>query len=236
MGAQVEALTAQIDELQASIAKLTEDIATLTQAIADLDAAMAKATTLRNEEKAKNAETVADAKEAQAAVANALQVLKDFYEKASEATSFAQKQEPPPIFEKEYTGMQSSNGGVVGMLEVIESDFARLEADTKAAEASAQKEYDEFMTDSATDKSKKSTDVDHKSAKKQDETEALTTAQEDLQGTQGELDAALAYFDKLKPSCVDAGISYEERVARRKEEIQSLQEALEVLNGKDVSA
>ena len=35
---------------------------------------------------------------------------------------------------------------------------------------------------------------------------------------------------------VDAGISYEERVARRKEEIQSLQEALEVLNGKDVSA
>jgi len=234
--AQVEALTAQIDELQASIAKLTEDIATLTQAIADLDAAMAKATTLRNEEKAKNAETVADAKEAQAAVANALQVLKDFYEKASEATSFAQKQEPPPIFEKEYTGMQSSNGGVVGMLEVIESDFARLEADTKAAEASAQKEYDEFMTDSATDKSKKSTDVDHKSAKKQDETEALTTAQEDLQGTQEELDAALAYFDKLKPSCVDAGISYEERVARRKEEIQSLQEALEVLNGKDVSA
>merc|ERR1712032_1011995 len=227
MGAQVEALTAQIDELQASIAKLTEDIATLTQAIADLDAAMAKATTLRNEEKAKDAE---------AAVANALQVLKDFYEMASEATSFAQKQEPPPIFEKEYTGMQSSNGGVVGMLEVIDPDFARLEADTKAAEASAQKEYDEFMTDSATDKSKKSTDVDHKSAKKQDETEALTTAQEDLQGTQEELDAALAYFDKLKPSCVDAGISYEERVARRKEEIQSLQEALEVLNGKDVSA
>merc|ERR1719321_1972029 len=129
---------------------------------------MAKATTLRNEEKAKNAETVQDAKDAQAAVANALQVLKDFYEKASEATSFAQRQEPPPIFDKEYTGMQSSSGGVVGMLEVIESDFARLEADTKAAEASAQKEYDEFMTDSATDKSKKSTDVDHKSAKKQD--------------------------------------------------------------------
>jgi prefoldin subunit 5 len=233
--AQVEALTAQIDELQASISKLTEDIATLTQAIADLDAAMNKATTLRNEEKAKNAETVQDAKDAQAAVANALQVLKDFYEKASEATSFAQSQQPE-IFDKPYKGMGSSGGGVVGMLEVIESDFARLEADTKAAEAAAQKEYDEFMTDSATDKSKKSTDVDHKSAKKQDETEALTTAQEDLQGTQEELDAALAYFDKLKPSCVDAGVSYEERVARRKEEIQSLQEALEVLNGKDVSA
>ena len=36
----------------------------------------------------------------------------------------------------------------------------------------------------------------------------------------------------LKPSCVDAGVSYEDRVARRKEEIASLQETLEILNGK----
>merc|ERR1712176_50649 len=211
----VEVLHAEIDQLEASIAKLTEDIGELTTAVADLNAAMAKATTLRSDEKEKNEQTIADSSEAQTAVAQALTVLKEFYAKAGEATALLQQ---PEIFDSPYKGMQSENGGVVGMLEVIESDFARLEADTKAAEASAQKEYDEFMTDSATDKSKKSTDVDHKSAKKQDETEALTTAQEDLQGTQEELDAALAYFDKLKPSCVDAGISYEERVARRKEE------------------
>merc|ERR1719329_376893 len=229
--AAVESLHAQKDELEASIAKLTEDIADLTQAVADLDAAMAKATNLRNEEKSKNANTIADAKAAQA-----LTVLKDFYEKAAESTAFAQQKQPAPeIFDSEYKGMQSSNGGVVGMLEVIESDFARLEADTKAAEESSQKEYDEFMTDSATDKSKKTTDIDHKSAKKQDEQASLTSTLEDLQGTQEELDAALAYFDKLKPSCVDAGVSYEERVARRKEEIESLQQALQVLNGKDIA-
>ena len=45
--------------------------------------------------------------------------------------------------------------------------------------------------------------------------------------------AALAYFDKLKPSCIDAGVSYEDRVARRKEEIESLQQALRILNGED---
>merc|ERR1719502_977929 len=60
--AGVEALSARKDELEASIAKLTEDIAELTQAIADLDAAVAKATELRNAEKAKNTETIADAK------------------------------------------------------------------------------------------------------------------------------------------------------------------------------
>merc|ERR1719353_628493 len=75
--AGVEALSARKDELEASIAKLTEDIAELTQAIADLDAAVAKATELRNAEKAKNKETVADAKEAQTAVAQALAVLKE---------------------------------------------------------------------------------------------------------------------------------------------------------------
>merc|ERR1712110_1054777 len=113
--------------------------------------------------------------------------------------------------------------------------MGRLESDTKAAEATAQKEYDTFMTDSKVDKESKQTDIEHKTAKKQDETQALTTKQSDLEGTQKELDAALAYFDKLKPSCVDAGVSYEDRVSRRKEEIESLQEALRILNGEDIA-
>merc|ERR1711998_725041 len=117
----------------------------------------------------------------------------------------------------------------------IESDFARLEADAKASEASAQKEHGEFMTDSQVDKTKKTTDIEHKTAKKQDEEQTLTTKKSDLEGTQKELDAALAYFDKLKPSCVDSGVSYEDRVARRKEEIESLQEALKILNGEDLA-
>jgi len=232
----VEVLHAEIDQLEASIAKLTEDIAELTKAVAALDAAMAEATKLRAEEKEKNSETIKDAQEAQTAVAQALVVLKEFYAKAAEATALIQQQPtPPPIFEKEYKGMQAENGGVVGMLEVIESDFARLEADTEAAEAAAQKEYDTFMTDSKVDKAAKTKDIEHKTAKKQDESQALTVKKQDLEGTQKELDAALAYFDKLKPSCVDAGVSYEDRVARRKEEIESLQEALRILNGEDIA-
>merc|ERR1712039_1118895 len=232
----VETLHAEIDQLEASIAKLTQDIVSLTEAVAELDAAMAKATKLRQDEKAKNTQTVADAQAAQTAVAQAIIVLKEFYAKAGEATALLQQQpEAPEIFDAPYKGMQSENGGVVGMLDVIESDFARLEADTKAAEASAQKEYDTFMTDSKVDKESKTKDIEHKTAKKQDESQALTVKTEDLEGTQKELDAALAYFDKLKPSCVDAGVSYDDRVARRKEEIESLQEALRILNGEDIA-
>merc|ERR1719473_1948368 len=175
---------------------------------------MSEATELRTKEKATNEETISDAGEAQTAVAQALTVLKEFYAKAGDATAFVQQ---PEIFDSPYKGMQSENGGVVGMLEVIESDFARLESDTKAAEETSQKEYDQFMTDSKVDKAQKTTDIDHKSTKKQDESQALVVKNEDLEGTQKELDAALAYFDKLKPSCVDAGVSYDDRVARRKE-------------------
>merc|ERR1719330_1410843 len=197
---------------------------------------MAEATKVRQAEKATNEETIKDSQEAQTAVSQAITVLKEFYAKAGDATALVQQQPvAPEIFDSPYKGMQAENGGVVGMLEVIESDFARLEAETTAAEATAQKEYDEFMTDSKVNKAAKVKDIEHKTAKKQDQNQALTVKREDLEGTQKELDAALAYFDKLKPSCVDAGVSYDSRVARRKEEIESLQEALRILNGEDIA-
>jgi len=237
--AAVETLHAEVDELKAAIALLAEQIAELTKAVAELDAAMAKATEMRQAEKAKNEETIKDSQDAQAAVAQAVVVLKEFYAKAAEATAFLQKQEPraepPAIFDSPYKGMQAENGGVVGMLEVIESDFARLEAETKAAEETAQREYDAFMADAEADKAAKVKDIEKKTAEKQDKEQALTSTTEDLEGTQKELDAALAYFDKLKPSCVEVGVSFEDRVARRKEEIASLQEALKILQGEDIA-
>jgi len=231
----VETLHAEIDELKASISELTEDISELSKSLAELDQAMATATKQRQEEKATNTETIKDSQDAQTAVAQALVVLKEFYAKAAEATALVQKQKKQPeIFDAPYKGMGAESGGVVGMLEVIESDFARLEAETSAAEATAQKTYDEFMTDSKVDKASKNSDSEHKTAKKQNQEQALTSKSADLEGTQKELDAALAYYDKLKPSCVDAGVSYEDRVGRRKEEIESLQEALKILNGEDI--
>jgi hypothetical protein len=234
--AAVETLHAEIDELSASIAKLTQDITDLTAEIAELDKAVAEATEIRESEKAENTQTIKDAQEAQTAVSQAVTVLKEFYEKAGEATALLQGQkQEPEIFDEPYKGMQSENGGVLGMLEVIASDFARLETDTKAAEAEAQDSFDKFSSESAVNRAANSKDVEHKTTKKTNQESALTAKKADLEGTQKELDAALAYYDKLKPSCVDAGVSYEDRVARRKEEIESLQEALRILNGEDIA-
>jgi len=230
--AAVETLTAQIDELTADNAKITEEIKELVFTVAELDAAVAKATTIRHEEKTKNTEAIKDSQEAQIAVKEALKVLKDFYAKAAEATSLSQtkRQDPPPeIFDEPYKGAQAENGGVVGMLEVILSDFERLESETTMSESQAEKEYDQFMGDSAVDKAQKTKEIDHKHTKKENNESALVSAKEDLEQNQKQLDAALKSYEELKAACIVEPMSYEERVALRKQEIEALKEALNIL-------
>jgi hypothetical protein len=228
-------LTAEIDELTASVAALAEQITELTKAVAELDAAVAEATAERTAEKEKNTVTIKDSKAAQTAVASALSVLNEFYAKAASATSFAQEMQPEAPSSEPYKGMGGAAGGVVGMIEVIQSDFARLEAETSASEAESAKEYDEFIQDSKVDKVQKSSDIEHQSESRQSQEQALQEKKVDLEGTQKELDAAMAYYDKLKPTCVSSGPSYEDKVAARKAEIESLQTALQVLNGEEIA-
>jgi len=223
-------LTAEVEATTASIAKLTAEKAALSNAVAKSDAAVSKATAIRNAEKTENAATSKDAQEAQTAVAQALTVLKAFYAKAAEATSFTQEDADADA-DAPYNGMQSENGGVVGMLEVIQSDFARLESETNAAEATSTKEYNAFISESKVSKATMTAQIAGKTDKLSDQNQALATANSDLEGTQKELDTALAYFEKLKPSCVNSGGSYDDRVKRRGEEVESLQTALKIMQG-----
>jgi len=235
---EVDELTASIEQMTANSQKLATEITELTEQVTEIDAAVGKATATRAAEKEKNTATIADAKVAKAAVSKALQILKEFYDKAAQATALIQVKRGvedvmPETFDEPFTGT-GGEGGVVGMLEVILSDFERLEAETTEEESSAQSEYDEFMSDSAEAKETKSGSIKHKTGEKTKLDSDTAQAKKDLKSTQEELDAAMAYFEKLKPSCVDAGESYEERVARRKEEIESLNEALKILEGETI--
>jgi len=233
--AEVDTLTATIEGLQSDIKSIKKDIKTKSGEVAEIEAAVAEFTDKRKKEKAENEAAVKDAQEGQAAIEQAIKVLQDFYKKAAKAKALVQQsssQQPeiPEIFDGAYKGQQSGQGGVIGMLEVIKSDFARLESDTNAAEQAAQNEYDEFMSDSA--QSKASLDVDLKHAKttqlaKEGE---LTMAKESLVTARETLDLALKTFEKLKEPCLGGGQTYAERKTRRKDEIESLKQALEILS------
>jgi len=232
---EVNTLSAEMDKLKADIMKLGQQIADLSTAITEIDSAMAEATDIRLAEKEKNKNTIEDAKDAQTAVGQAITVLKDFYAKAATATALVQgkqtpEEEAPETFDEPYTGMGGASGGVVGLLEVIESDFSKLEAETTAAEDEAAKEYDRFMAESKKDKAVKTADMDYKKKTKTQKESDLSDTEGDLKGTEKELQSALFYYEKLKPQCVDAGVSYEERVAKREAEIESLKTALKILS------
>merc|ERR1719310_1495865 len=112
--------TEDLNQLTAQADQLTADIAKLTQEIADTTAAIA--------------ELDAAVKEATAT------------REAADATALMQgpMDDAPETFDTSFKGQQAESGGVMGMLEVIASDFARLESDTTAAEEAAADEYKTF--------------------------------------------------------------------------------------------
>lgn len=142
-------------------------------------------------------------------------------------------------FGETYSGQQDSATGVLAMLEVIMSDFANLETETKTQEAEAQAMFERFMADSKKDKRVKSKQVEMSQADKQTAEGNALRAKEDLSNTDDELRAAERYFDDLKPKCapviasLDEGVSHEARASKRQEEIDSLKEALEMLAPQD---
>jgi len=227
--AEVDKLTAELDELSATSTLLGKEIGELSTEIAEIREQQAGATQIRQEEKAENNVTVADAKVAQVAVEKAKQVLAAYYAKAAESLLQRAATEAP------YKGMQTESGNIMDFLEVIMSDFARLEAETSAAEEAAQAAYEKFMADSNQDIAVKDTEMKHKEDSKSATDEKARTTKKELELTQSELDAALEYYEKLKPECVDKSLSYAERKQAREEEIQSLKEALNVLEGEDLA-
>lgn len=133
-------------------------------------------------------------------------------------------------FGDSYSGQQDSAGGVLALLEVTQSDFANLEADTKASEVESQQSYDRLMTELKKNKATKSKKIEMNTS---DKAAAQTKVQEDiseLKSTQDELIAANKYGERLSSQCVDQGMTWQEVVTARKAEITSLKEALEILS------
>jgi len=106
-----------------------------------------------------------------------------------------------------------------------------MESETETVEAQSLGEYTKFMSDSAVDKASKEKEVELKTASKTEKTNELTTKKIDLKDAQKALKAATDYFEELKAECMKPVMTREEKMAKRKEEIESLKDVLEVLQG-----
>eukprot|EP00930_Biecheleria_cincta_P034244 TRINITY_DN2367_c0_g1_i1.p1 TRINITY_DN2367_c0_g1~~TRINITY_DN2367_c0_g1_i1.p1 ORF type:complete len:703 (+),score=235.12 TRINITY_DN2367_c0_g1_i1:74-2182(+) len=232
--ASTEEIQADLDVLQEQVAKLEKQIGELTEQVSDIDSTVKNATDIRNKEKAENTQAISDAQAAQAAVAQATSVLREFYEKAGQATALVQKSSKsvqPAIFDAPYKGMGGESGGVVGMLEVIASDFAKLEAETKSEEETSASEFEKFVKDSKLNKIQMTTDIKHKKESSTDSKARISEKSSEFDMEEQALKASLAEYDALKEECLNTGLDYEEEKKRREETIESLQKALTMLSG-----
>merc|ERR1719456_838256 len=190
---RIEKATATIDELKVQIKGIQE------------------ATALRQKENAEYEKASADYKQSADAVANAIQVLQQYYSQGS----FAQVSQAP-----EFGSAKSDiSTQILGMLEVAESDFTTLLAESEADEKAAQAAYDKLSQDNAVARAANTEEVKGKENEVKRVEMSLLNYKEDHETTAKELDAVLKYLDELKPQCETKVMSYAERKARREEEI-----------------
>jgi len=236
----VDDMHSELESLNARHGKLSETKKELEEAIATLNSDLETQTQNRADEKAEHETTISEAEAGESAVDQAIDILSHFYGAAAKATvELAQQpsvedEAPDAGFEGAYTGSQSGSTGIMGMLDVIKSDFARTISETAAAEDQAQRDFIEFERETKMSITTKETGLE---ATEHDLTECednLSTTEESLRTQQGLLDAAVETWEKLIPGCVaDPGMSYEERVQRREAEIQALKDAFCILSDED---
>jgi len=212
-------LNTKIDAATSKIAKLKEQIATLQSELAAIAEAQQKATAMRQAEAAAWKDAKADLESGVEGVGMALQVLRDYY---------AEKEEPA-LVQTAHDKATGAASGIIGMLEVVESDFSKSLAEGSAAEAMAQEAYEKLTQDNEIATTEKSTAVKYKTKDQKETENALVGLKEDREGTEKELSAIVEYWDKLQPMCVAKPESYEERKKRREAEIAGLKEALRIL-------
>jgi len=224
LSAKLDKTNARIAKAVASKAKLTEDIKVLEEQIAEIDAADAEATKIRGEEHEEYLKSSKDLKDSAEAVAKAISVLTEYYSSASFVQTKAAEE---PTFASNKGDIAST---ITSMLEVAESDLAKLLAETEAAESSALTAYEELTEENKVSKATKMADAKGKAQEVKSTDVALSNYKEDKTSLTSELDAVMAYLDKLKPQCETKVMSYAERKAKREAEIEGLKEALTILS------
>jgi len=212
---EIAKLTTKIDQMSARSAQLKQEVATLQKELAELAATQAEMDKLRQEEKAAYDANKPELEQGLEGVKLALNVLREYYAKD----------------DKSHDAAEGAASGIIGLIEVVESDLSKGLAEMVATEESAAAEYEQQTKENEITNATKQQDVKYKTDEFTRLDKAVSEATTDREGVQSELDAVLEYLEKLKEQCVAKAETYEERVGRRDAELAGLKQALQILGG-----
>merc|ERR1740130_630114 len=214
---ETQDLSAELKSLEAKRDALSEEIKQLKSDIKDETKALKETTKDREDEKKANMKTLKTAKEGLESVNEALLVLKSFYKQAAKAAFLQASPLDEDTAQGElgnYKGKQGASNAIFALLETIASDFDRTVRTTEEAEHNAHREYVQYSQDAKSSIAGKETkqqldEQDLKTTKT-----SIKTKMGDLQTAADLLDSALQELEELKPTCIDTGMTYAERVAK----------------------
>jgi len=225
-------LTAKIDSAAASSASLKEQVKVLQEELAALSREQAQMDKIRYETHEAYTTAKADLELGLNGVRKALTVLREYYGSAAAALVQDDKmgafmQQPAePVKHSKASGAGSS---IIGILEVVESDFAKNLAQEEAAEADAESEYQKVSQENRITKASKEQDEKYKTQEFKSLDKTIAELSSDRESASSELAAVLEYYSKIKERCIAKPETYEERRARRAAEIEGLKVALRTL-------
>jgi len=223
---EIAKLTSKIDTAAAASAKLKEEVKELQDELAALAQLQAEMDKTRADENAAYLQAKADLELGLDGVQKALAVLREYYEApAAEETALVQ-QPPKPVTHEKAGG---AGGGIIDILEVVESDFATNLADEEKAEADAVATYEKVTQENKVTKALKDQDVKYKTQEFTALDKEIAELTGDKETASTELVAVLDYYEKIKDRCIAKPETYEERQRRRQAEIAGLKEALSIL-------
>merc|ERR1719238_1666934 len=143
---------------------------------------VAKVEKLREEEHSAYVPNKADMEAGLEGVKMALEILREYY--ATEG--------------KAHEAAEGAGSGIVGLLEVCESDFSKGLAEMIAVEEKAAADYDSQTKENAIVKVTKEQDLKYKTKESAELDTAVTETTAYRESVQTELDSILEYLEKLK--------------------------------------
>jgi len=238
--AKIEVANGKITTLTANKNALEDEIADLNGKIAELKKALLEATELRADDKAENEKTIEMSDEGAEAMKLALGLLQDFYKNAfvqtgkyvppnSDRNGNTVGDLAPEVFDSKYHGAQAESKGIVGILEVILSDFERTNSQAKSDEKESEEAFETFEKDTNDDIGKKEKRIKNAEGELSDTKASILDQQQALKDAKELLDDGLQALEELEAMCVKGEETWEERKQKRKDEIEALKEALAIL-------
>jgi uncharacterized protein YlxW (UPF0749 family) len=224
-------LTTKIDQATARSTQLKAEVKTLQGELAALAKEQAEMDKIRQDENAAYTEAKADLELGLSGVRKALDVLRSYYGGSAaliqdtQFKSFMQQPAAPVKFEKS-TGAGDS---IVGILEVVESDFANNLAKVETEESDEVEDYEKTTQENAVTKTTKVQDVKYKTQEFTGLDKTVNELSADKESASAELASVMEYYGEVKDRCIAKPETYEERQAKRQNEIKGLKEALSIL-------